>query len=88
LRASRFFSVGVDAAQRRQTAFKHTDLLACFTQLRLQLSVVLRRVLLNPPHGGIALLEQVLAGRSRLMPISVRFLPRFGARRRAAILSS
>lgn len=28
LRAPRFFSVGVDATQRRQAAFKHADLLA------------------------------------------------------------
>lgn len=58
LRAPRFFSVGVDAMQRRQAAFKRTDLLARVTQLRLKFSVVLRRILLNPPYNGIALLDQ------------------------------
>lgn len=58
LRAPRFFSVGVDATQRRQAAFKDADLLARVTQLRLQFSVVLHRILLNPPHSGIAFLNQ------------------------------
>ncbi|WP_338911940.1 hypothetical protein [Mycetohabitans rhizoxinica] len=65
LRAPRFFSVGVDATQRRQAAFKRTDLLARVTQLHLKFSVVLRRILLNPPYDGIALLNQTRAVSAR-----------------------
>jgi hypothetical protein len=87
LHAPRFFGVGVDATQRRQAAFKHANLLTPVTQLSLQFSVLLRRVLLNQPHGGIALLNQARAGCLLVRCPSVRGVgPHFLVRRAAGVL--